>query len=121
MDSEKESLGELLLELRSLRNRRAHGMLGGNLDHAIRETLSGRGLQADDAQIAATIRFINSAEPGVFLLPPIIEAAVGQLLQGRSAEFVLDPWAGLGQLAEVAKSATGAKNTEALVIEHEAA
>ena len=73
MDSEKESLGELLLELRSLRNRRAHGMLGGNLDHAIRETLSGRGLQADDAQIAATIRFINSAEPGVFLLPPILK------------------------------------------------
>lgn len=121
MHSENQSLGELLLELRSLRNRHAHGMLGSNLDHAIRQTLSRRGLQADDAQIALTIRLINSAEPGVFLLPPVIKAAVGQLLHGRSADFVLDPWAGLGQLAELAKTVTGANRTEALVIEQEVA
>lgn len=121
MNRQKELLGELLIDLRSLRNRYAHGMLGCSLDDAIREILSGRGLQAGDAQIAATIRYINSAEPSVFFLPPVIKSAVGQLLQGRSAEFVLDPWAGLGQLAELAKSATRAKYAEALVVEQDVA
>ena len=121
MSSEKIPMGELLLELRSLRNRHARNMLGGSLDHAIREALWLRGLQFDDAQVVATIRFVNSDELGVFLLPPVITTTVEQLLQGRSAEFVLDPWAGLGQLAEVAKCVTGAKNTEALVIKQEVA
>jgi hypothetical protein len=111
----------LFLELRSLRNRHSNGIFGDGLGHAIRETLSRRGLQADDAQIAATIRLINSAESGVYFLPPVIQATVGQLLDGRSADFVLDPWAGRGELAELAKSATGAKKTEALVIEQEVA
>ncbi|MBV5345681.1 MAG: hypothetical protein JZU63_09260, partial [Rhodoferax sp.] len=114
-------MGELFLELRSLRNRHSNGIVGDGLGHAIREILSRRGLQADDAQIAATIRLINSAESGVYFLPPVIQAAVGQLLDGRSADFVLDPWAGRGELAELAKSATGAKKTEALVIEQEVA
>jgi hypothetical protein len=50
MHSENQSLGELFLELRSLRNRHSNGIFGDGLGHAIRETLSRRGLQADDAQ-----------------------------------------------------------------------
>lgn len=121
MHSENQSLDELLLELRSLRNRHAHGMLGGNLDHAIREALSQKGLRADDAQVSAMSRLVNSRELGAFVLPPVIKSAVAQLLHGRSADFVLDPWAGLGQLAELAKITTGAGKAEALVIEQEVA
>ena len=121
MNSEKKSMGEFLLDLRSLRNLNAHGMLGKRLDHAIQDAFSARGFEADDAQIARTVRFINSAEPGVFLVPPVIQAAVGQLLKDRSAEFVLDPWAGTGQLAETAMNATGARITTAIVIEQELA
>lgn len=121
MHSENQSLDELLLELRSLRNRHAHGMLGGNLDHVIRETLSQKGLQADDAQVSAMSRLVNSREPGVFVLPPVIKFAVAQLLHGRSADFVLDPWAGLGQLAEIARCVTGSEKSEAIVIEQEVA
>ena len=121
MEYANTSFATLFQELRALRNRHAHGIERGQLQQTVRGCLSAHGICADDAQVLETVKLIQSDAPESFALPTVLIAAITQLLQGRSAEVVVDPWAGIGQLAAVAKNATGATRAEALVAEQKAA
>ena len=43
---------------------------------------------------------------GHYQIPPVLSEAIAKLLEGRSAQTLLDPWAGLGTMLAIAQQAT---------------
>lgn len=100
---------ELLNELRRLRNEMAHGL--ATIDPAqLAERLKSLGIEIPSEQLPALIRPILHAfggrDDGHLHTPPILTDVVSKLLEGRSAQTLCDPWAGLGTMLAIAQRST---------------
>jgi hypothetical protein len=98
----------LLQQLTALRNELAHGRRS-SADVATRLRELGIAVPAEDLPWAVLALSRGIEEGGASFVPPIVVSATYLLLEGRVADVVCDPWAGLGVLAANVQKAVGAK------------
>ena len=96
---------ELLSELRKLRNEIAP------VDpKTLAERLKSLGVSIPTEQLPELIPTIlqrfGRHHAGHYQIPPLLSEAIAKLLEDRSAQTLLDPWAGLGTMLAIAQQAT---------------
>ena len=98
---------ELISELRKLRNDMAHCRIQDD-PNVIANRLHSLGIQiaADELPefMPILIQFFVGDQSGSLHIPPVLANVVAKILEGRSAEIICDPWAGLGHMLAIAQS-----------------
>jgi hypothetical protein len=106
---------ELFNELRKLRNEIAHGRHPDPTDVA--ERLRELGVSVSSSELPALIPTLLRAFGGYggqYFVPQVLHQVLTDLVEGRSAQLVCDPWAGLGAVVASLQDATHAKKAIAI-------
>ena len=100
---------ELLNDLRKLRNEIAHGLASAE-PADLAERLESLKIPIPPDQlpdlVPTILQSIGGRNAGHLHVPPVLSDVVAKLLEGRSAQTLCDPWAGLGMMLAIAQRAT---------------
>lgn len=65
--------------------------------------------QHEIPEVTNLLAKFSGARGGPMPIPPVLPAVISKILTSRSANTILDPWAGLGALLAIAQQATSAE------------
>lgn len=86
---------DLFAELRKIRNEMAHGK--PSRDTAVRR-LAALSTQVSATELVPAVLKILEFDAATYYVPNLLLPVVGKILEGRQANLICDPWAGVGAL-----------------------